>query len=265
MSDETMTTELPTEVPADGAAPVAGGGPIAAPTLSPEARAAEHLQLLSPEARDKVLDSMDPAIAERIRMQLTSMVDRPHADFANDVATRRRMLRQMEERIYAAKVAAGDRATDGLDRAAAMPTPMEGAPMAAPMPTYAQGSPAAPAPMQPAAPQQPLDMLRSLHPAAIARAMQGERAEAWAIVLDHLDTNARAALQLYLDGSARTAIEDARARQAELAATAPALVGTIEAAIARTVVPRALREHHQLLSTTPLQWSTAGAPAAHSA
>jgi hypothetical protein len=89
--------------------------------------------------------------------------------------------------------------------------------------------------------------------------MQGERAEAWAIVLDRLDDTSRAALQLYLDPTARAAIEDARARQAELAASSPALIATIVAAIARTVVPRAMREHHQLLSTTPLAWT--GMPA----
>jgi hypothetical protein len=115
------------------------------------------------------------------------------------------------------------------------------------------------APAQPKGPGHPLDELRSLHPAAIARAMQGERAEAWAIVLERLDVNSRAALQLYLDASARTAIEDAKARQAELAASSPALLKTVEAAIARTVVPRAMREHHQLLSTTPLAWT--GMPA----
>ncbi|MCW2949735.1 MAG: hypothetical protein JWN41_748 [Thermoleophilia bacterium] len=239
---------------ADAGAPtVEGGGPgagaSAAQTLSPEARAAEHLQLLSPEARERVLASMDPAIADRVRNQLASMPERPHGDFSADVATRRRMLRQMEDRIYAAKVAAGDQVAKQLEQTAAMPAAGLG------MPTAPQQFNAPPT-MQPAAtPGDPLDMLRQLHPAAIARAMQGERAEAWAIVLDHLDTNARAALQLYLDGSARAAIEDARARQAELSATAPALVGTIESAIARTVVPRALREHHQLLSTTPLQWA----------
>ena len=99
------------------------------------------------------------------------------------------------------------------------------------------------------------DRLRELHPAAIARAMQGERAEAWAIVLGRLDDNARAALQLYLDASARAAIEDARVRQEELAKNSPALLATVVAAIARTVVPRAMREHHALLSTTPLAWT----------
>ncbi len=82
-------------------------------------------------------------------------------------------------------------------------------------------------PAQPAAPADPLDRLRELHPAAIARAMQGERAEAWAIVLGRLDDNARAALQLYLDATARTAIEDARDRQEELARTSPALLATV--------------------------------------
>ena len=116
------------------------------------------------------------------------------------------------------------------------------------------GAAAGTAPGAPAS-DDPLDRLRELHPAAIARAMQGERAEAWAIVLDRLDVNARAALQLYLDPTARTAIEEARSRQAELASSSPALLATVVAAIARTVVPRAMRENHQLLSTTPLAWN----------
>ncbi|MCW2973325.1 MAG: hypothetical protein JWN72_1598 [Thermoleophilia bacterium] len=255
MTDATTTPDAPEAA----AAPVEGGGagaPLDTPT--PERRAAEHLQLLSAEARDKVLDSMDPDIAQRVRDQLASMSDRPHADFAQDVLNKRRMLREMEERIFAQKVASGEAASMQAERAAAMPTAMPGqpAPQAPLHQSPAYGGMQEPAMAQAQAPVDPLELLRTLHPAAIARAMQGERAEAWAIVLDRLDTNARAALQLYLDGSARLAIDDARTRQAELAATAPALISTIEAAIARTVVPRAMREHHQLLSTTPMQWQS---------
>ncbi|MBC7460417.1 MAG: hypothetical protein H7287_03545 [Thermoleophilia bacterium] len=261
MTDATTTPDAP-EAAAQTDGAVAGGGASAGPIApTPERRAAEHLQLLSPEARDTVLERMDPDIAQRVRDQLVSMSDRPHADFAQDMLNKRRMLREMEERIYAQKVASGEAASLQAERAAAMPTMMPGqtAPLQPPhqSPTYGgtQGSMAA----APAAAADPLELLRTLHPAAIARAMQGERAEAWSIVLDRLDTNARAALQLYLDGSARAAIDDARTRQAELAATAPALIATIEAAIARTVVPRAMREHHQLLSTTPMQWQSTAA------
>jgi len=91
----------------------------------------------------------------------------------------------------------------------------------------------------------PLSQLASVHPAALARAMQGERAEAWAMVLDKLDANVRAALEMYLDTNAREAIETARIAQTGLA---PQLAVTIERAIARTVVPRAMREHRQIFS-----------------
>lgn len=258
MTDATTTTPDIETTDADAGAPVTGGGPaLPDGQKTPEMRAAEHLQLLAPEARDKVLDNMDPAIADRVRRQLESMAERPLGAFSEDVATRRRMLREMEDRIYAQRMASGEQASLHAERAAAMPTAMSGAAPQPPARGGMMGQP--PAPQTQTAPSDPLELLRTLHPAAIARAMQGERAEAWAIVLDRLDTNARAALQLYLDGSARTAIDEARARQAELAASAPALLHTIEAAIGRTVVPRAMREHHQLLSTTPLQWTSAAA------
>lgn len=204
--------------------------------------AAEKLELLSPETRETVLSRMDGAIAQRIRDYLASLPDRPHGQFTQDVAERRRMLHETANRIQSTRTMQADQDVAHLDDRAARSTST--------MPTGA---------MQPAAPSDPLDQLRDLHPAAIARAMQGERAEAWAIVLDRLDVNARAALQLYLDASARTAIEDARTRQAELAQSSPALLATVVAAIAKTVVPRAMREHHQLLSTTPLAWT--GMPA----
>jgi hypothetical protein len=79
--------------------------------------------------------------------------------------------------------------------------------------------------------------------------MQGERAEAWAIVLDRLESNARQALETYLDPAARNAIARARERQAQLRVESPALIRTIETAIARTIVKAALREHQILLST----------------
>lgn len=224
---------------------VGGGGPrIAAP--DPVAKAVAMLELLSAEAREAVLAKMDPAMAERIRMRLESMPDeRPHADFSRDLAERRRAMRELIEGVHERRTAAADRAAADLDpgHAGAMPGALlAGAGSAAP---------------RPATPEQALALLRTLHPAAVARALQGERAEAWSVVLDHLDENARSALQLYLDTAARTAIQDARTRQAELRAQSPALVSTIEAAIARTVVPRAMREHHLLLSTTPTTWQPA--------
>jgi hypothetical protein len=189
---------------------------------------------------------MPGPIADQIRDYLRSLPDRPHGQFSTDVATRRQMIHEMADRV----------ATRRTEEVEHQVREVPGGQAPAPSPMHA-GAPAQPT--MPAEPTDPLDRLRELHPAAIARAMQGERAEAWAIVLDRLDDNARAALQLYLDASARQAIADAKARQAELAASSPALLRTVESAIARTVVPRAMREHHQLLSTTPLAWT--GMPA----
>lgn len=208
--------------------------------------AAAKLELLSDETREGVLSRMDQEIAQRIRDFLASQPDnRPHGAFSTDVATRRQLIHETANRVAAAKTADTDREVARLGAVPEMSQPI------VPGDQPPRGDIASSG--------DPLDRLRELHPAAIARAMQGERAEAWAIVLDRLDVNAKAALQLYLDGTARTAIEDARARQAELAASSPALIATIVAAIARTVVPRAMREHHQLLSTTPTAWT--GTPA----
>jgi hypothetical protein len=226
--------------------------------MAPVRAAAERLELLSPETRDQVLAKMDPAIADKIRDYMSSQPDnRPHGQFSTDVATRRQLIHEMANRHASRRTADADRMVEELGNVPAMAQPMvPGQPAMPPM----GGANGAPGVAATAAPVDPLDQLRDLHPAAIARAMQGERAEAWAIVLDRLDDNAaKAALQLYLDGTARTAIEDARVRQQELAASSPALLATVVAAIARTVVPRAMREHHQLLTTTPLAWN--GLPA----
>lgn len=231
-----------------------GGAAMADPLASDPIRtAAMRLELLSDETREQVLGRMDPELAQRIRDFMASQPDnRPHGQFSTDVATRRRLIHEMADRLAAQRTAETDRMVEEFGAVPAMSQPVvPGQP-----PRPAMGGAAAP---QSAAPADPLDRLRELHPAAIARAMQGERAEAWAIVLDRLDVNARAALQLYLDATARAAIDEARTRQAELAERSPALLATVVAAIARTVVPRAMREHHQLLSTTPLAWT--GQPA----
>jgi hypothetical protein len=226
---------------------VAGGGGMAQadPRMVAVRQAAMKLELLSADTRESILSRMDPSHAERVRDYLASLPDRPHGSFSNDLATRRRMLHETANRLQARRIADADEELEQLARGAATPVsaPAGGMPMPGAMPPGVASN------------DDPLDRLRELHPAAIARAMQGERAEAWAIVLDRLDDNARAALQLYLDATARTAIEEARERQAELARTSPALLATVVGAIARTVVPRAMREHHQLLSTTPLAWS----------
>lgn len=236
---------------------VSGGGATPADALAtdPVRQAAVKLELLSEETREMVLGRMDPEFAGRIRDFLASRPDnRPHGQFSTDVATRRQLIHEMANGVAARRTAEADHQVGQLG--ARSP---EAAGAAASAPMHLTGQP--PNAAAPAAPTStdPLDQLRELHPAAIARAMQGERAEAWAIVLERLDENARGALQLYLDASARMAIEDARRRQAELAESSPALLDTVVSAIARTVVPRAMREHHQLLSTTPLAW--AGTPA----
>ena len=232
-----------------GATVEGGGAMVDDPRMAAVKAAAAKLELLSPETRETVLGRMDDAVAQQIRDYMASQPDnRPHGQFSTDIATRRKMIHEMADRVQARRTAEADRMVEELGSVPAMAGDVRAA---APSPMGAGA--------QPPMPSDPLDRLRELHPAAIARAMQGERAEAWAIVLDRLDVNARAALQLYLDGTARSAIEDARVRQAELAATSPALLATVVAAIARTVVPRAMREHHQLLSTTPLAWQ--GMPA----
>lgn len=239
----------PEEQQPDDATTVSGGGVHAADALAndPIRGAAMRLELLSPETREQVLSRMHPSAAEKIRNHLAAQPDnRPHGKFSTDVATRREFMHGLADQVAARRTVDVDRQVNELASASTGMQSIVG--------TQPPGPPgSAPASTD------PLDRLRELHPAAIARAMQGERAEAWAIVLDRIDENARAALQLYLDASARTAIEDARARQAELAASSPALLATVVAAIARTVVPRAMREHHQLLTTTPLAWT--GMPA----
>ncbi|MCW2922556.1 MAG: hypothetical protein JWL76_2430 [Thermoleophilia bacterium] len=239
-----MTDIPPTEMAPEGMTAEGGGAMVEDPTMVAVRTAAAKLELLSPDTRETVLAKMDATIAQRIRDYIASQPDnRPHGQFSTDVATRRQMIHEMADRVHQRRTAEADQLVEHM----------------AHVPVMAGDVAMGGAPGHGGAPADPLDRLRELHPAAIARAMQGERAEAWAIVLDRLDPNARAALQLYLDATARTAIEDARMRQAELQVTAPALLATVVAAIARTVVPRAMREHHQLLSTTPLAWT--GMPA----
>ncbi|MCB0877533.1 MAG: hypothetical protein KDC46_00930 [Thermoleophilia bacterium] len=251
-----MTDDSPTP-DAEAGTTVEGGGPGVTedPAMAAVRAAAAKLEMLSDETREMVLSKMDPARAERIRDYLASMPDRPHGQFSMDVAERRKLLHETANSLSARRTADADAEVRELAREAAHRSPSnanQGSPMGV-SPTLGGAPPMGVAPNAPAV--DPLDRLRELHPAAIARAMQGERAEAWAIVLGRLDDNARAALQLYLDASARAAIEDARVRQEELAKNSPALLATVVAAIARTVVPRAMREHHALLSTTPLAWT----------
>lgn len=239
---------------------VVDGGGTAPPesVVDPVAEAIARLEILDEPTRNAVLDRMDPAIAERIRQRIAT-TDPKSGSFHADVVAKRQRLREMSERLHATNAMRQQEISNEQTAAAARPagSAVPVAP-AAPVAPALGGAPAPVAAAMPMLHEDPLDQLRVLHPAAIARAMQGERAEAWAIVLDRLDVNSRGALQVYLEAPARAAIEDARARQSDLRATAPQLLETIEAAIARTVVPRAMREHHHLLSTTPPSWDAAG-------
>jgi hypothetical protein len=203
----------------------------------PVAKAIAMLELLDESTRASVLERMAPEMREKIQLRMESTPDgaRPHAAFSEDIAARRQLLRE-------ASVNMSKRRTSDAEQRV---TSYTGAPV--------------PQDMSVEVPQSegvsteelldPLFELKRLHPAAIARAMQGERAEAWALVLDRLEPAARHALEAYLDPAARTSIDRARARQNELRASSPGILNTVERAIARTVVPVAMREHHILLST----------------
>ncbi|MBC7645411.1 MAG: hypothetical protein H7123_09800 [Thermoleophilia bacterium] len=226
----------------------------------PVAKAIAMLDLLSPEVREQVLSKMAPEMRERVQTRIDSTPEgaRPHGGFSDDVAAKRRLMREVAQGLQNQRVKAADETADLLalassdDRAAlagnqdydhSEPTPLPAA----------MGGPVAAAPRAPSAratsnANDPLSQLASVHPAALARAMQGERAEAWAMVLDKLDANVRAALEMYLDGNAREAIETARIAQSGLP---PQLAVTIERAIARTVVPRAMREQRMIFSPNP--------------
>jgi hypothetical protein len=194
-----------------------------APPTEQERLAIQTLKLLGPEAREKVIERIDPERRPRM-LELLRQAD--GQDFDMSIDERRRLVRETSARMYANKVRAADETARELG---------------------AGGGPRVAEPVAPGA-EHPLEPLRSVHPAALARAMQGERAEAWALVLDHLEPSAQTALRTYLDEDARVAIEQARTHQARLA---PGVLATIERAIAQTIVPAALREHARLLSTAP--------------
>jgi hypothetical protein len=203
-------------------------------------KAVTMLQMLSPEVRQSVLDRMDPEQRSRVELRLASMTD----GAGPDVLAKRALLTETAQRMAHRRIQEADDVADrlvdptvGIGAGASFdPTPV-GAPMASPQPHAGSG----------AVISDPLGQLQGVHPAALARAMQGERAEAWAIVLGRVDANARHALEQYLDDTALRSILAAQQRQADLH---PTLVSTIERAIARTVVPRALREQRLLFNPT---------------
>jgi hypothetical protein len=204
-------------------------------TTDPVAKAIAMLNMLSAEVRQQVLDRMDPEMRQRIqdRVDSTPASGRPHGDFSSDVE-RSRLVRETAERMQQRQMSRADMLAHQLD------------------PSRATGTAALD---QPSAPLDPLDQLSTIHPAAIARAMQGERAEVWALVLDRMQDRARRALLAYLDTAGQTSIDDARSRQQELPIQ---LRATIERAVARTVVPMALREQAYLLGTSTPHLTGAG-------
>ena len=195
-------------------------------TNDPVAKAIAMLDMLTPEVRAKVLDRMDPSMRQRIQDRIDSTPDnaRPHAGFSSDIA-RSQLMRESAQRINERRVADAEATASGMDplRAGASDT------------------------VSSEDPADPLAQLSRVHPAAVARAMQGERAEAWAIVLDRVNTNARNALLAYLDAGVRESIASARSKQEDLPIE---LRATIERAIARTIVPMALREQSHLLAAS---------------
>jgi hypothetical protein len=187
---------------------------------------------LSDSARALVLERMDPELREQLESHLAEG-QRPHARFAKDIAFRNQQIAEAAERIQAARLRKVEDAIDADDVIRTGDTPMNA------------GAAAGPSTLELL---DPLNELRRVHPAALARAMQGERAEAWAIVLDRVDPGTRTALERYLDAGALRTIRQAANRQRELRDRSPNIVASIEQAIARTVVPLALREHQQLIT-----------------
>ena len=233
--------------------------------VDPVAKAIAMLDLLSPDVRAQVLSKMAPEMRERVESRIASTPEgaRPYGGFSDDVAAKRRLMREVAQGLQNQRVKTADNMAmmlgrepgDDDDRASLMSAAAADRP-STPLPAGMGGPSTAdttaslrnPSPPMSVDTNDPLAQLATVHPAALARAMQGERAEAWAMVLDKLDGNVRAALEMYLDHNARTAIETARVAQSDLA---PQLAITIERAIARTVVPRAMREQRQLFSPTP--------------
>lgn len=191
-----------------------------APATEQERQAVQTLLLLGTDARAKVMAQIRPENRARIDQLILAAED----DMQLSIDARRRLVRDTSARMYADKVRSADKIASDLGAG--------GGPRATELPETSLAH--------------PLDALRSVHPAALARAMQGERAEAWALVLDRLEPNAQAALRMYLEEDARVAIEQARTHQLHLA---PTVRAAIERAIVQTIVPAALREHARLLST----------------
>lgn len=191
-------------------------------------RAMSILRMIDdPEKREEIISKMSESAQSKIRALSVQPVTegeesvvRPHTDFSEDIAEKRRLIRESAMNMHERRI---EQVRDGNDKALDDPAFQFDL--------------------------DPLDQLRDCHPAALARALQGERAEAWAIVFDHLTDPVREALRTYLDHDARVAISRAATQQAEL----PTLLKqTVERAVRETIVERALREQQNLM-TNPHQ------------
>lgn len=206
-----------------------------APPLSDAAldKVVRMVKMLSPDVRSTVLERMSPESRAQVERHLGIGTPAP-GELASDDAPattasvadlntveKRRMMREFAQKVHQDRVARAEAQARELNAGREDVNRV---------------------------PATPLERLRTVHPAALARAMQGERAETWALVLDAIDAHSAAALRAYLDGAARLAIEEARTRQASLPTH---ILGTIERAIASTIVPAALREHELLATGVP--------------
>lgn len=207
------------------------------PTETPELDDAQHkarmlMSMLDEETRQKVLARMSDDARQRV-MQAMQQQERPGAAFSASIAERRRAMREAVVGVNERKI---NEATQQVAEAVDPVRQTEDA----------QDSPQD----QPVAARRaidPLDRLREVHPAALAKAMQGERVEAWALVLGRLkDSPQEQALLAYVDPQTRQAIFSTQSQQATLPA---ALRSTAERAIGQTVVPRALAEHQRIIQS----------------
>ncbi len=220
---------------------------------SPISKALALLQMLEPENRATVLDRMDPALRARVEQ---AMMDpeaaesaRPHGSFSDSIAQRRALMREAAQRMHERRLSDAEQAAADSMQAATAGTTAQTGDGSVGMADTGDQSPTAGARV---ASVNPAAALHGMHPAAVARALQGERPEVWAMVLDMLEGPTRQALESYLDPAARQAIDQARISMASLPG---AMRDAVLRAIQVTVVPAALREQqwlmHGLATTLP--------------
>ncbi len=179
------------------------------------------LRMLDEQTREQVLGRMGEQARSVVEERIVEQASTPSDHLGGSIADRRRLMRETLLSMHQRARAEAAGVTNALDDQAGL----------------GQGDG-----------PHPLDQLAEVHPAAVARALQGEQAEAWAIVIDRLAEPARQTLLAWLAPASREAIEAARG---SLQGLPPQLRATTERAIQQAVLPRALREH-ELLMTTPM-------------